>query len=93
MTDSYQQASEAFFDELARTENSETRKLFLAMLRECVLRSACDAAANPTVGVGQWSGGRISICDEWTKDVESALARAKGKASPDADAGFAYPPI
>lgn len=92
MIHNYAEASERLFDALSRRENDEIRGLFLAAMRECALMCALDSAANPTVGVGQWSGGRISICQEWTKGVEDALARAKGKASPDVGPGLALPP-
>ena len=91
MTEEYTERSERFFDELAHREYDEIRNLFLAMARECALRSALESAKNPTVGIGQWAGGRISICEEWTDGARDALERAKGKASPEAGAGLVLP--
>lgn len=91
MTDEYTERSERFFDELAHREYDEIRNLFLGMMKECALRCALEAAKNPQLGVGQWAGGRISICDEWMDGVRDALERAKGKASPEAGAGLVIP--
>lgn len=93
MMDIYREKSTEFFDMLASPVYSAVRKTFCEMMRECALNCALESADNPTAGVGQWSGGRISICREWSDGVESALARAKGKANPDAEAGLAYPPV
>jgi len=93
MTDRYQEKSEAFFDELARSSYDNVRGLFLEMMRECALRCACEVGSNPTAEIGKWAAGRISICSEWTDGVEGALARLKEKASSEKREGFAYPPI
>lgn len=93
MMDRYAEASGKFFDELARSSYDGVRALFLDMMRECAIKCACEAAARPEVGIGQWAGGRISICNELTDGVEDALERLKGKASPEKREGFAFPPI
>ena len=93
MMDKYCEKSTEFFDLLALPVYSAVREAFCEMIRECALNCALESADNPTAGVGQWSGGKISICREWSDGVESALARAKGKANPDAEAGLAYPPV
>lgn len=93
MMDRYQEKTERFFAALARNEYSEVRVAFCEMARECALKYALEAADNPEAGVGQWSGGKISVCREWMDGVESALARAKGEANSDGEAGFAYPPV
>lgn len=93
MMEKYREKSGLFFELLARNEYSEVCVAFCEMARECALKCAIESADNPASGVGQWSGGKISICREWVDNVESALARAKGKANPDDEAGLAYPPV
>lgn len=93
MMEGYREKSKVFFELLARNEYSEVRVAFCEMARECVLKCAIESADNPALGIGQWSGGKISICREWVDGVGSALARAKGEANPDDEAGLAYPPV
>lgn len=93
MIDKYREKSLVFFEMLVKSEYSAVRQAFCEMMRECAMKCAVEAADHPAEGIGQWSGGRISICREWTDAVESALARAKGEANPNADVGLAYPPI
>lgn len=93
MMDRYQEISAKLFDMFARREYDEIRETFLAAMRECAIKCAVEAAENPTCGIGQWDGGKISICRELTDGVEGALARAKGEANPDAEAGLAFSPI
>ena len=90
--DGFMEKAEAFYDAFAHREYDELRLLFLEMMKACALKCALEAAKNPTLGVGQWAGGRISICDELTNGVEDALLRAKGKANPEVSDGLALPP-
>lgn len=93
MTDRFEEAAEAFFGELARSSNDELRGRFTAMLREMVVRCAVEGAANPAEGIGQWSGGRISICDELMTRADEALARERGKANSAFADGFSNAPV
>ena len=93
MIDRYEEASAAFFDELARSSCDDLRSRFTAMLRELVLRCAVEGGENPSVGLDRWVGGRISICSELMNGAEAALARAQGKANPQPGAGFSDVPI
>lgn len=93
MMDRYEEAADAFFGELARSSYDNARELFKAMLRELVLKCAVEGGENPSEGLGQWVGGRISICSELTSRTDAALARELGKANPGGCDGLSDAPV
>ena len=93
MIDRYDEVSAGFFDELARSSCDDLRNRFTAMLRELVLKCAIEGGENPSVGLDRWVGGRISICSELMNGAEAALARERGTANLQPEAGFSDAPI
>lgn len=69
-----------FCEEMAKPRNAELSELFCASMEAFIMDSAVAAARDPVAGVGQWAGGRISVCDELVKGLMVALAKAKSDA-------------
>lgn len=84
----YEEAADRFFAELLKPGREGAAEAFGEMLRERVYKSAADCARRPDMGVGQWAGGQISVCDELLTRLELARAPEAGDATPDDGAGF-----